>query len=165
MDIDDANYKDAVQKLNELMKDARIGVLASIDGDRIVSRPMAVQSVEFAGDLWFSTYDNSDKVSEIAANPAVNFAFESKNSWVSIAGTAQLVHDRAKAEELWNPLLKAWFPNELEEPGLALLKVHAVSAEYWDSSNSKLVSLFGAAKAAVTGERAEGGENKTVELQ
>jgi general stress protein 26 len=61
-------------------------------------------------------------------------------------------------------LLKAWFPKELDEPGLASLQVYASSAEYWDSSNSKVMSLLGTAKAALTGERAKGSDNQTVEL-
>lgn len=34
-----------------------------------VSRPMAVQEVEFDGDLWFFTYEDSDKVRQITAAP------------------------------------------------------------------------------------------------
>lgn len=158
------DHAEAIKKVAELMKGAKTCMLATMSDGRIVSRPMAVQSVEFDGDLWFFTYDTTDKIQEIAANPAANVAFESGNSWVSLSGNAELIHDRQKAEELWSPLLKAWFPGELEEPGLALLKIHATSAEYWDSSSSKLVSLFGMVKAAATGEKAEGGENKTVEL-
>ncbi|MFI7546199.1 pyridoxamine 5'-phosphate oxidase family protein [Actinoplanes sp. NPDC049599] len=40
-------------------------------------------------------------------------------------------HDRAKVEELWNPMLKAWFPEGLETPDLRLIKVHAETAECW----------------------------------
>lgn len=158
------NHDEAVKKVAELMKNANICMMATISDGRIVSRPMAIQSVEFDGDIWFFTYDSSNKVQEIGLNPVTNIAFESKNSWVSLSGDAELVHDLQKAKELWSPLLKAWFPRELDEPGLALIKIHATSAEYWDSSNSKLVSLFGMVKAAATGKRAEGGENKSVEL-
>jgi general stress protein 26 len=155
---------EAVKKIAELMKDTKICTMSSISDGEIVSRPMAVQSVEFDGDVWFFTYDTTDKITEIKANPNVNIAFESKNSWVSLSGRAELIHDRQKAAELWNPMLKAWFPKELDEPGLALLKIHALSAEYWDSSSSKMVSLFGSVKAAITGKAADGGENKTVVL-
>lgn len=157
-------HDEAIQKVAELMDKATFATLATIDGDRIVSRPMGVQQVEFDGDIWFFTYDDSNKVREIHVNPACNVAFQSGNSWVSLSGTAEVTHDRSKMEELWNKPLKAWFPKELDEPGIALLKIHADSAEYWDASNSKVVTLFGMAKAVVTGERAQGGENKTVEL-
>jgi general stress protein 26 len=131
------------------------------------ARPMALQEVEFDGDLWFFTYEDTDKVRDINSMPNVNVSFSNKdaNSWVSIAGTASIVHDRQKAEELWNPMLKAWFPDGLETEGLTLIKVHADSAEYWDAPDSKVVNLIAMAKAAVTGEQPPKiGDNTTVEL-
>ena len=79
------------------------------DGDHL-SRPMAVQETEFDGDLRFSAYDDSDKARQIAGDPKVNvsFANDKKSEWTSIAGTAELAHDRAKAEQLWTkPLEKS----------------------------------------------------------
>lgn len=37
-------------------------------------------------------------------------------------GTAAIVHDEAKEEELRNPILNAWFSDGLETPGLALIR-------------------------------------------
>lgn len=155
---------DAIKKVNELMEGSKICMLATISGGQIVSRPMAVQAVEFDGDLWFFVKDNSDKVHDIQQNPEVNVAFDGSSSWVSLSGRAEVVRDRTQSEALWHPRLKAWFPGGVDEPNLALLKINATSAEYWDSKANKLVNVFGAAKAAVTGERARGGENKTVQL-
>ena len=155
-------------KVIELVKDARICMLTTMTDDgRHVSRPMALQDVEFDGDLWFFAYADSDKARQIQAHPQVNVSFSDSrhNAWVSIAGTAEQVTDRARAEELWNPLLKAWFPDGLDTPGLALLKVHATSAEYWESpSSSRVVTMLGYAKAAVTGRPPEPGENEEVRL-
>jgi general stress protein 26 len=156
------------ETLKELVKGARIGMLTSMTADgRHVSRPMAVQDVEFDGDLWFFAYTDSDLVAEVRAHPQVNVSFsdDKQHAWVSIAGAAEQVQDRAKAEELWNPILKAWFPDGLETPNLTLVKVHAESAEYWESAhNSKVVTLLGYAKAAVTGKTPDAGENETVRL-
>ncbi len=155
-------------KVIELVKDARICMLTTMTDDgRHVSRPMALQDVEFDGDLWFFAYADSDKARQIQAHPQVNVSFSDSrhNAWVSITGTAEQVTDRARAEELWNPLLKAWFPDGLDTPGLALLKVHATSAEYWESpSGSRVVTMLGYAKAAVTGKPPEPGENAEVRL-
>jgi len=153
-----------IDKVRDIMKGTNICSLATLDGDTIVSRPMGLQEVEFDGDLWFFTYDNSDKVAEIHKNPQVNVSFENKSSWVSLSGKAELIHDNDKAEEMWTPFLKAWFPDGLETEGLALLKIHAETAEYWSSSSPRVVQLFGMVKAAVTGEPVKGGENKEVDL-
>ena len=48
---------------------------------------------------------------------------------------------------------------------LALIKVHATSAEYWESAHSsRVVTMLGYAKAAVTGRTPDAGENETVRL-
>jgi general stress protein 26 len=154
--------------VRDLVKDARICMFTTMTPDgRHVSRPMAVQDVEFAGDLWFFAYSDSDLVQQIGANPQVNVAFSDsgQHAWVSLSGTAAQVDDRAKAAEMWNPLLKAWFPDGLETPNLTMIKVTGETAEYWASAHSsKVVTLLGYAKAAVTGKSPDAGENETVRL-
>src|SRR4051794_40677524 len=71
------------------------------------------------------------------------------SSWVSVAGNAEIVRDVAKAKELWNAGLDAWFPDGPETPGLVLVKVHADTAEYWDTPGGKVMTLLSYAKAKV----------------
>ena len=155
-------------KVRDMIKDARIGMLTTMTADgRHVSRPMALQDVEFDGDLWFFAYSDSDLVEQIAVHPEVNVSFsdQKQNNWISVAGPSVRTDDPAKAKELWNPLLKAWFPEGLETPNLTLVKVHAETAEYWEAAHSsKVITLLGAAKAAVTGKTPDAGENETVRL-
>jgi general stress protein 26 len=163
-----ATEQERRDKVKELVADAKICMLTTMTPDgRHVSRPMGVQDVEFDGDLWFFAYGDSSLVQQIAVHPQVNVAFsDSKhNNWISISGAAERVDDRAKAEELWSPPLKAWFPDGLETPGLTLVKVNAESAEYWEAAHSStVITLIGYAKAAVTGKTPDAGENETVRL-
>lgn len=160
--------KDPAQHVAELVERAEFGMLTTMTADgRHVSRPMALQRTDFDGDLWFFAYQDSDKVAQISLHPEVNVSFANakQSEWTSVSGTAAVVHDRAKAEELWSPPLKAWFEDGLETPGLTLIKVHAESAEYWESPSSKVVRLLGMATAAVTGDKDKfPGTNETVEL-
>jgi general stress protein 26 len=146
--------EDARRHVTELIRAARICLLTTtaVDG-RLVGRPMALQEAEFDGDLWFFAYRNSAKVRQIRVNPQVNVGFSDprQHAWVSVAGTAQEGWDAARAERLWHPLLTAWFPDGLDTPGLTLIKVHAGSAQYWDSPGGAVVNLLGLARAAVTG--------------
>lgn len=161
------NKKD-IAKLAELIKGIRITMLTTEEADGTLrSRPMATQSEEFDGTLWFFTDDTSPKVGEIEQNRRVNLSYAdpSHQRYVSVSGRAEIVHDKAKAKELWNPAYKAWFPEGLDDPKLGLLKVTVESAEYWDSPGSAVVHLFGVVKAVVTGKRAEGGENEKIELR
>jgi len=156
---------DGVSKVAEIIKDVRICMLTTADDDgHLVSRPMAVQQAEFDGDLWFVTGGDARKVDQIQHGARVNAAFASRDAWLSVAGNAELVHDEAKARELWNPALEAWFPDGPTTPGLALVKVHADTAEYWDSPGGTVSTLLSYAKSKVTGSAYSGGENEVVHL-
>ncbi|MFG3555056.1 pyridoxamine 5'-phosphate oxidase family protein [Micromonospora sp. NPDC047557] len=165
MSNEPTSVAEARTRVTELIRAARIGMLTTIAVDgRQVSRPMGLQEAEFDGDLWFFAYADSAKVRQIRVNPEVNVAFSDQkhNAWVSVSGTANEGFDAERAKRLWNPLLKAWFPDGLDTPGLTLIKVHASSAEYWESPSSRVVNLLGFAKAAVTGHPPAPGENHEV---
>ncbi|MET8906964.1 pyridoxamine 5'-phosphate oxidase family protein [Micromonospora sp. NPDC004551] len=157
--------EDGRRRVTELIRDARICLLTTtaVDG-RLVSRPMGLQEAEFDGDLWFFAYADSAKIRQIRVNPQVNVGFSDQrhHAWVSVAGTAVEQWDRARAERLWNPLLRTWFPDGLDTPGVTLLRVHAGSAEYWDAPGNTVVNLLGLARAAVTGQPPRVGENHQV---
>ena len=80
-----------------------------------------------------------------------------------MTGRARVVDDAAKAKELWNPALKAWFTEGLDDPKLALIEVRIESAGYWDAPDNRFVRLAGILKAAVTGEEYDSGEVGHVE--
>ncbi len=158
--------EESIKKLGEMIEDIDFAMLTTMDGGKLRSRPMSTQKFDFDGDLWFFTSDQTHKVEEIEKDDRVNVAYShpGKNSYVSVSGTASIVTDREKIEELWNPILKAWFPKGLDDPTLCLLKVSVEEGEYWDSSNSTLVQIVGFFKALATGERADGGDHGKVNL-
>jgi len=159
---------DEAAHVAELVERASTCMLTTMTSEgRHVSRPMVVQEAEFDGDLWFFAYEDSAKVAQIQAHPEVNVGFSNlkESEWTSLSGRASVVRDRAKAEELWSAPLKVWFEDALDTPGLALIKVTATSAEYWESPSSKMVRLLGAARAVATGDKDKfPATNKTVEL-
>jgi general stress protein 26 len=139
-----------IKKLGELIKDIPIAMLTTVDEDGTLrSRPMAIQGDEFDGTLWFMVGADSAKVHEV---------------YISVSGTAQLVRDRAKIDEFWNPMNKAWFPEGKDDPNIALLHVTVSKAEYWDSPSSAVAHVVGVAKALVTGQSYEPGENEKINL-
>ncbi|MGH9631698.1 MAG: pyridoxamine 5'-phosphate oxidase family protein [Bryobacteraceae bacterium] len=136
MDEKDRTYERDVKKLAEMIKDIPVAMLTTVEKDgSLRSRPMATQNAEFDGELWFFTDVNTAKTSEIDKDHHVNVSYASpeNNRYVSVSGLARVTRDRKKAEELWSPLYKAWFPKGLDDPDLALLKVQVNKAEYWDS--------------------------------
>ena len=148
----DAPRNEEVAMLAKLMTGIQVCMFTTTDVEgRLMSRPMAVQEVEFDGDLWFVTKRGGRKVDQIGRTPRVNVALSSKSSWVSLTGEAEIVRDVEKAEQLWNAGISAWFPNGPEDPEIVLLKVHADGAEYWDTPGAAVVSVLSFVKAHVTG--------------
>ena len=131
----------------------------------MVSRPMGLQEAEFDGDLWFFAYADSAKVRQIRVNPEVNVVLLRLPSATpgcrSRARPGRSTTGR-KAEELWNPVLKAWFPDGLETPGPHPAQGARRIRRVLGLSVSTVVNLFGYAKAAVTGKPPEVGENHEV---
>jgi general stress protein 26 len=158
----------AIEKLQKLIHGIDYAMMTTVDDDgQLRSRPMSTQKTPFNGTLWFFTGASTHKVSEIAHDQHVNLSYADPddNRYVSISGRAQLVRDKAKIKELWNPAYKAWFPGGLDDPDLALIKVEMDKAEYWDSPSSSMVHLFGFVKALVTGQPMNyAGENQKVKL-
>ena len=165
--MSETTHEEKVKKLGEMIRGIRIAMLTTAMPDGTLrSRPMATQEAEFDGDLWFFTGAGSPKAHEIEEDAHVNVSYVDAEGqrYASVSGRARIVRDRQKAEELWSPAYKAWFPEGLDDPDLALLKVVVDGAEYWDSPSSAAAHLIGTAKALATGERYQPGENEKLNL-
>jgi general stress protein 26 len=146
--------------------EVRIAMLCTNQGDHLRSRPMSTARFDNDGNIWFFTNEHSGKADEVGGDHQICLAYSSpsKNTYISISGEGRIVQDWSKMKELYNPALNAWFPRGLDDPNLALLKVTPFQAEYWDSSSSRMVTLFQMAKAIVTGEKYDEGRHGKVNL-
>lgn len=159
--------EEAIDKIAKMIKGTRIAMLTSMtESGHLHSRPMALQEVEFDGDLWFFTGKNAPKVHQVDDEPRVNVCFSDpdKQNYVSLSGIASLVIDQAKNKELWNPAYQAWFPKGLDDPELALLKIHVDGAEYWDSPSGTVAHVVGFVQAKLTGQPGDPGDHAKVDL-
>jgi len=153
------------ERVGELIAKARFAfVTTSATDGRLLSRPLAIQEREFDGDLYFFTMAPSAKTEQVAADSQVNVSLQSGDDYLSIAGTASVSRDQGLIDELWNAHAAAWFEQGREDPSVALLKVHAESAEYWTMDSPKPVALLKYAKAIITGEQPDVATNRSVEL-
>ena len=156
---------DATRKVAELVKGQKFGFLTTTMPDgRLTSRPMALQEVEFDGDLWFFAEHDAPWLAHVTASPQVNVGVGSGGTWVSLTGDAVVVEDIAKKRELWNAAVGAWFPQGPDDDSVVLIKVQADSAEYWDAPGGRLATAFSFVKAKATGEQPDTGDHKKVDL-
>lgn len=160
-----STHDDDIETIAKLITASKIALITTQSSTGALhSRPMGVQEAEFDGDLWFFTPHPSEKTDEIAAHPLANVSFESGKGYLSISGTASVVKDQAKIDELWSKSVEAWFPEGRDDPSVALLKIEADSAEYWSIDDPKPLQLLKIARAAVGGGEPDLGENRTVDL-
>lgn len=61
----------------------------------ISSRPMSNNAqVDWDGDNWFFSHGDTRKVRELEADPAVTLDFQSRDSWITLQGKAELHRER-----------------------------------------------------------------------
>lgn len=153
-------------KLADLLKGVHTVMFTTVDDDgTLVSRPMAVQDTEdFDGNLWLFATKDSRKVAEIRADDHVAVTYMSNDTWISIDGHAELVDDRQRIHDYWNPFVQAWFTGGPDDPNVTLIHVVGDSAEWWESSG-RISSTLKMLRSAVTHKPAtDVGDNEKVEL-
>lgn len=156
----------ALGTLRDIVMDIRIAMITTEGNDGAMhSRPMYLQQVEEAGDLWFATSGSSPLAEQVRqdARVLVTFAQPDDHKFAVIRGTAALVRNPAKVEELWNPGMKAWFPNGPADPDISLVHVRAEHGDYWDAPGGP-VRMVQYAAALLTGTQPAGGERVHVDL-
>nr|WP_294942040.1 pyridoxamine 5'-phosphate oxidase family protein [uncultured Mucilaginibacter sp.] len=158
---------ESLKYFRDEINEVKTAMLTTYNADRgFSSRPMGTADVDDEGNIWFFTNEHSEKASEISVENTISLTYsDPKNhTYLSIIGEAELLDDKAKMKELWNPFIKAFFPEGLEGPELMLLKITPTDAEYWDSDSSSMVVLFNMLKAAVTGKRYDEGKHGKIAL-
>ena len=153
-------------KLGQLISDIRIALLTTVDRDgSFHTRPIQTMKVEAERILWFFTDWSSPKVDELRDDERVSLGYSdpAKNAYAAVTGTARLIRDKQKANELWSVEQRAYYPEGPEDERLALLRVVIERAEYWIAPG-RISYMIAAATAVITGTPAGTvGENRKIE--
>ena len=131
----------SLAELAEKMKDIDFAVLSTrAASGAIAARPMSNnRQVDFDGDSFFFTCDETRTVADIEGDPNVGLAYQAKSGmlgmrpfFLTIEGRAELIRDKSRFAEHWTKDLDRWFEQGIDTPGLTLVKVHAERLHYWD---------------------------------
>lgn len=146
--------EEALTKFTKLAREINICMFITNNREQAHTRPMATIEAEENGTLWFFTDKRSLKVDEVQKEQEVHltYAHPGKESYMDVWGNASLVTEKKQLEDKWSPIVKAWFPNGVEDPNLALLRIVPTHVYYWESESGKMVKFFNMAVAAVTGD-------------
>ena len=107
------------------------------------SRPMSNnRDVSYKGDSYFFTYEKSQKIKELETNPNTSLNFEGEGGlFISIAGKAKLIRDKAVLAAHWQDELAQWFKQGVDTPGIVLIHVKGARLRYWQKEKEGVVKL------------------------
>ena len=151
----DLSGLDAVKRVKEMADAAEscFFCTAAASGETNGVRPMSVRETDAAGDLWFLSSLDSHKNHELAANPAVKLYFQVDHhaGFLELEGRAEVLQDRTRIKELWNPLLATWFTGGEDDPRITVIRFTPQTGYYWDNKHGKVVAGAKVAVGALIG--------------
>lgn len=148
--------EEAIKKFKKLVNEINVCMFITNKQEADHTRPMATVEVEENGTLWFFTDIRSIKVEEINSNHTVHlvYAHPGKESYLDVWAEASVVTDMQSKKDKWTPFVKAWFPDGVDDPNLALLKVQPQDVYYWDAEAGRMVSFLKIIAGVITGKPA-----------
>lgn len=160
----DLRAGDAIAKIKELVEKAQTCFFctAVTSSGSSGARPMSVQQVDEEGNLWFLSADDSHKNDELARDPSVQLYFQGSahSDFLMLSGTASITRDKAKIKELWEPIVKTWFTEGVDDPRITAIKFKPNEGYYWDTKHGMAVAgikmLIGAAIGKTLDDSIEG---------
>lgn len=131
------------------------------------ARPVEARPDRDAGLIFFVTDIRSAKEDEIEARPDIGLVFidSNDNAYLSITGRASVTRDADKTKAAWRKTDEVWWPGGPNDSNVCLLQFEPFTAELWDGPASSLVTAFEFAKARVTGQEPNLGENRKVTVK
>jgi general stress protein 26 len=140
----DLRAEAAVEKIRELVDRAENCFFCTSDstGGPDHARPMNVRQVDDHGCLWFLSPRDSNTNQDVAVDPAVRLYFQGSrhSDFLQLDGLATVSTDRAKIEELWEPIIRTWFTEGVDDPRITVIRVEPTEGYYWDTKHGNAVA-------------------------
>jgi general stress protein 26 len=134
----------AVKKIKELINTAKTCFFCTSRGTGLSQgvRPMSVQKVDDQGVCWFLSAKDSYKNQELELEDSVDLYFQGSahSDFLHLSGFAEILTDKAKIKELWEPIVKTWFTEGEDDPRISVIKFVPDRGYYWDNKHGNLVA-------------------------
>jgi general stress protein 26 len=151
--------KPASDRVWDVIEKVGVGMLMTSFAGGRRARPLEARPDRANGLIWFCDR-RSGKEHEIEAEGDVGLVFIDidDKAYLSITARAEVQRDPAKAADIWKTTDTAWWGGP-DDPNVCVLRVRPLIAELWDGPASKAVAAFEFAKARLTGQTPNLGEN------
>jgi general stress protein 26 len=147
--------QEAVKKIKELAKSAETCFFCTkiTTGYPLTTRPMSIRKVDDDCIVWFLSAEDSNKNAEIQSDAHVQLLFQGSahSDFLSVYGTAKILKDKTIIKELWEPILKTWFTEGIDDQRITVIKVEAKDGYYWDNKHGNTVAFAKMVAGAVMG--------------
>jgi len=152
-----------VSRVWDIIEKAPVGMLTTRFSGGLRARPLEARADRDAG-IWFVSDVRGAKDDEIDAAHDIGLVFYDADgrTYLSITGRASVTRDTAKAKEIWKKTDDVWLPGGPDDSNVRVLCVEPITAELWNGPSSAAGAAFEFAKARLTGEKPNLGENRKV---
>lgn len=125
--------------------------------------PMSHYPDAGTGEVWFMSAEGTDLVEAASGGATATYLVADGGSgiYARLVGPIMQSDDRAKLEEIWNPIASTWYEGGVDDPDLRLLCMKVTGAEAWLTPTSSARFLFEIARSKVTGKTPDLGEHLT----
>jgi len=157
---------DNIARVWDIIETVGVCMLTTHSAAGLRARPVEPRPDRAAGLIWFVTDLRSGKEHEIETEHDVCLVFidAKAKAYLSITARAEVRRDHAKAAEIWKKTDNIWWSGP-DDPNVCVLRVTPITAELWDGPASKAVAAYELAKARLTGEKPNLGENRKVTVK
>jgi general stress protein 26 len=158
-----------IKRVWDIVEKAGVGMLTTRFAGGLRARPVEPRLDRDAGLIRIVTDVRGLKDDEIDrwADVGLVVISASDKAYLSITGRAVVTCDPAMANAIWHKTDDMWWPGGAGDPNVRVIELAPSLAELWDGPSSTVVAVFEMAKAKLTGEKPNLGENrkKIVELR
>ena len=152
---EDLQGKEAIQKIKQLVDKAKTCFFCTKSSNAMpmAVRPMSVQKLDEKGNFWFLSANDSHKNQEIQLNNDVHLLFQGSahSDFLSVHGKASITDDKKIIKELWEPLVKTWFTEGVDDPRITAIKIEPKGGYYWDNKHGNTIAFVKMAIGAALG--------------
>lgn len=158
----DMKNKDDIDRVWEIIEKIGVCMLTTQFAGGLRARPLEARPDREAGLIFFVTDVHSAKEEEIKSAPDVGITFidPDDKAYLSITGRASLMRNVEKTKALWRKTDEVWWPDGPSSADVSLLRIEPITAELWDGPASAVVTAFEFAKARLTGQEPNLGQNR-----
>jgi len=150
-----------IDRVWDIVEKIGVGMLTTRFSGGLRSRPVEPRLDREAGVIRIVTDVRGFKDDEIEHSPDVGIVVISSadKAYLSITGRAAVTRDPAMAKTIWHKTDDMWWSGP-DDPNVRVIVLTPSLAELWDGPSSSMVAAFEMAKAKVTGEKPNLGENR-----